>query len=84
MSEVDIVEALDGAEAVRAERSGVVAVVQVWYGGTQVRVFTADASGSFEEVSLWTMSDGKGRAVSEEKILDHMEYHFAAMDGGHR
>lgn len=77
MVRVSPVEVLDEAEYVSANQvHSEMGVVQVWYGGTQVRVFEVDHAEQWFEVDVWSISDEKGRAVDQDMIEGKMVEHF--------
>jgi hypothetical protein len=78
MAEIAIVEAIDGAQLVKAEVITGIQYIQVWHGGTQVSVFCPETQyhDTWSEVTVWSISDDKGRPVEEEKIVKHMKMHF--------
>lgn len=76
MTEVMIEQVLDEeVELVKTERIGGVTLVQLWYGGQTVRVFTTmtGQDETWNELSVWTMSDEEGLPVSRSEIGERME-----------
>lgn len=71
MVEVDIEDAIDEAEYVKVS-SEFGQVVQVWYGGTQVRVFSV-VDGVWNEVTIWTAMDEIGEPLPKEEYVEMME-----------
>lgn len=82
MTEVEPEDAFGEALLVktRSRARGEFTDVQVWYGGTQVRVFTIAEDGTIYERTVWTLTDDKGRPESRSTISHHMNLHFAAME----
>jgi 6-phosphogluconolactonase (cycloisomerase 2 family) len=75
MTKVSVSNALDGAKLVKASERASETLVQVWYGGTQVNVYVFRDNGTVEEVTLWSLSDEKGRPEEREAYAEHMEMH---------
>jgi hypothetical protein len=74
-------EAFDGAEFVSVRQIGGFEHVQVWYGGTTVRVFMANAKGrNLEEQTVWTVTDENGEPVEQEEIEAKMEAEFERVE----
>ena len=75
-TEVQSGEVLDEAELVKSTRIGGESwIVQIWYGGTQVRVFAVKWDGTWEEVEVWSISDDRGRPVDQYEIEAAMKRH---------
>lgn len=80
MALVEAVRVLDEAEYVQTYNdSHFRTFIQVWHGGTQVRVFTPRSKGEWEELTVWTISTEKGKPVDQEKIAEHMDMHAQSM-----
>ena len=78
MAETFVVEALEEAQFVKTSSIGDLQYVQVWYGGTQVRVFCVAREleqGLWDEVTVWSLSDEKGRPPEQDEVREHMEMH---------
>jgi hypothetical protein len=74
MVEVPITEALDGAEVVKAEEISALVRIQVWYGGTRVRMFVPSKyQDVWREGGTWSISDREGKPVSESEIRNEMD-----------
>lgn len=84
MTSVKVADAFDRAQFVRAKEIAGWQYVQVWYGGTTVRVFAVEnqEDGSVEEQEPWSVSDDKGRPVDQLTIDEHMEQHFSLIEEG--
>lgn len=81
MTESSYKQALDEATYVRVKTICGIQYLQAWYGGTQVRVFVdSGAVGSLAEVTVWSVSDDRGRPVDRETIEEHMEMHFGLVE----
>lgn len=69
----DYNRAMDEAEAVKVSDDS--RIIVVWHGGTTFNVFmrshTTDID--LEEADVFNVSDEKGRPVSREKAIGHME-----------
>lgn len=79
MAEIDIGRAIDSAQLVKTRSVAGLKFVQVWHGGTQVRVFHTETGKpqTWEETTVWHISDDKGRPVEREEIEHHIAMHFA-------
>ena len=74
---VEASKVLDEAQFVKAnEIHSEVSIIQVWYGGVEVRVFEVDLHNEWREVEVWSISDDRGRPVGVMKIEELMEQHF--------
>jgi hypothetical protein len=83
MTRVDFESAFDGAECVQVKQIGGYEHIQVWYGGTTVRVFTAYRAGSrcnLQEQTVWSISDEEGRPVEQEEIEARMQEEFERVE----
>jgi hypothetical protein len=78
MTEIGVIDALDGAQAVKVDIICGVQFAQVWHGGTTVNVYNVKNArdGFWREVTCWSMSDERGRPVERDEIVKHMRMHF--------
>ena len=78
--EVSSAKVLDEAEFVKSTTiDGDSWIVQVWYGGTTVRVFAVEWDGTWKETGVWSISDEKGRPVDQYEIEAAMKRHRDVM-----
>jgi len=78
MSETSIVEAIDGAEVVRARTICGIQYVAVWHGGVGVNVYCPQTQfrDTWDEVCYFTLTDEHGQPVESEEIEQAMVEHF--------
>jgi hypothetical protein len=78
MAEIGIERALANSELVRTEVVMGQRMIQVWCGGTTVNVYSCETGedGVWNEVTMWSISDGKGRPVERDEIEKHMMMRF--------
>ena len=76
MTDTTVSSAVDEAEFVKVRSIGSLEYVQVWHGGTTVNVYAVTGE-TWEEVTMWSISDSRGRPVNQPKVEKHMCIHFA-------
>lgn len=78
MSEVPVVEALDGAKLVRSAVIGGLQYAAVWHGGVTVNIYVMETkhSDSWQETHCFTLTDENGRAPSREEMNESIEDEF--------
>jgi hypothetical protein len=78
----NLADAFDGAECVKVRQISGFEMIQVWYGGTTVRVFSGQvgARAVIDEETVWSVSDEEGRPVEQEEIEAMMEDEFERVE----
>lgn len=71
----DIAVELDEAQYIKSDVVRGTVVMQAWFGGTTVNVFTVNDGGA-EEVTMWSLHDCRGGAPEQSEVEMHMEMHL--------